>query len=538
MVYDCLVVGAGMAGLTAAAYVSGAGLKVLVLEKEQKVGGLVNSFEKDGFRFDGGIRALENSGIIFPMLRQLGIELEMVRNDVTIGIGSDTVRLTSKDSLGEYEALLARTFPGYEADVRRICGEIAKVMQYMDVLYGIDNPLFLDLKKDTHYLYKTILPWMVKYALTMPKVGKLNMPVSGYLSRLTGNQALIDMIAQHFFKATPTFFALSYFSLYLDYRYPLGGTGSLSGKMRDYTLKNGGEIRTGTEVVLVDPARKSVRDAGGNEYGYRKLIWAADMKRLYSLLDESSLEDSSIRSAIDSKRKSLVGKTGGDSILTLYVSSNLDTDYFARISSPHFFYTPDKRGMNALCEEFGQSCEEGYGWRGLSGREELSRWVHRYLELTTYEISIPAMRDKSMAPEGKTGLIISSLMDYGLVERIRDEGWYEEFKKQCEETILEVLSATVYPELKDSVIGTMTSTPLTLAKMTGNTEGAITGWAFTNKPVPAVNSLPRIARSIDTPIPDVIQAGQWVFSPSGLPTSILTGKLAADRAIKRLKGGR
>lgn len=538
MLYDCLVVGAGMAGLTAAAYASGAGLKVLVLEKEQKVGGLVNSFEKDGFKFDGGIRALENSGIILPMLRQLGIELDMVRNDVTIGIGSDAVKLTSKDSLGEYEALLSRAFPGYEDDVRRICGEISKVMQYMDVLYGIDNPLFLDLKKDTQYLYKTILPWMVKYALTMPKVGKLNMPVSDYLCKLTKNQALIDMIAQHFFKATPTFFALSYFSLYLDYRYPLGGTGSLSGKMREYILSHGGEIKTGTEVALVDPARRLVRDTEGMEYGYGKLIWAADMKKLYELTDEGSLEDSATRSAIDVKRKSLVGKTGGDSILTLYLSTELGTEYFARVSSPHFFYTPDKLGMNALCEEYGQSCEEGYGWRKLSGRQELSNWVRRYLELTTYEISIPAMRDKSMAPEGKTGLIISSLMDYGLVERIRDEGWYDEFKLLCEDTILDVLSNTVYPGLRENLIGTMVSTPLTLAKMTGNTEGAITGWAFTNKPVPAVNSLPRIARSIDTPIPDVIQAGQWAFSPSGLPTSILTGKLAADRAIKKLKVSR
>ncbi len=537
MVYDCLVVGAGMAGLTAAAYASRAGLKVLVLEKEQKAGGLVNSFEKDGFRFDGGIRALENSGIILPMLRQLGIELETVRNDVTIGIGSDAVKLTSKDSLAEYEALLVRTFPGFEADVRRICSEIAKVMQYMDVLYGIDNPLFLDLKKDTQYLYKTILPWMVKYALTMPKVAKLNLPVSGYLSKLTGNQALIDMIAQHFFKATPTFFALSYFSLYLDYRYPIGGTGSLSGKMQEYVLKHGGEIRTAVEAVRVDPVLKLVRDADGNDYGYRKLIWAADMNRLYALTDESSLTDAAARSAIDAKRKSLLGKAGGDSILTLYLSSSFDTDFFARVSSPHFFYTPDKLGMNALCEEYGQSSEEGYGWRGLSGRQELSRWVRRYLELTTYEISIPAMRDKAMAPEGKTGLVISSLMDYGLVERIRDEGWYDEFKKLCEETILDVLAATVYPGLKDSVIGAMVSTPLTLAKMTGNTEGAITGWAFTNRPVPAVSSLPRIARSIDTPIPDVIQAGQWVFSPSGLPISILTGKLAADRAVKKLKGG-
>ena len=37
-----------------------------------------------------------------------------------------------------------------------------------------------------------------------------------------------------------------------------------------------------------------------------------------------------------------------------------------------------------------------------------------------------------------------------------------------------------------------------------------------------------------TPIPNTYQAGAWTFSPSGLPISILTGKLAADRVNKAL----
>jgi len=36
-------------------------------------------------------------------------------------------------------------------------------------------------------------------------------------------------------------------------------------------------------------------------------------------------------------------------------------------------------------------------------------------------------------------------------------------------------------------------------------------------------------------IANISQAGQWVFSPSGLPISVLTGKMAADRVIKVLK---
>lgn len=44
-----------------------------------------------------------------------------------------------------------------------------------------------------------------------------------------------------------------------------------------------------------------------------------------------------------------------------------------------------------------------------------------------------------------------------------------------------------------------------------------------------------ITRAIQTGLPAIWQAGQWTFSPSGLPVSVLTGKLAADAIIKALK---
>ena len=106
---DVLIVGSGMAGLTAAAYLSKAGLKVTLCEKEEKIGGLVNSFEYKGFVFDGGIRAIENSGIVLPMLSQLGIELDLLPSTVSIGIGKDVIRVTSKDSLSAYQELLEKS---------------------------------------------------------------------------------------------------------------------------------------------------------------------------------------------------------------------------------------------------------------------------------------------------------------------------------------------------------------------------------------------------------------------------------------------
>ena len=162
-----------MAGLTAAAYTSKAGLKVLLCEKENQTGGLVNSFEYKGFVFDGGIRAIENSGIVIPMLRQLGLQVDFLPSPVSVGIGQDVITVSSRESLGAYQELLNKHFPDNQQDIAGIIREIAKIMDYMDVLYGIDNPLFLDLKNNPGYVFRTILPWAFKYLLTAPKIARL-----------------------------------------------------------------------------------------------------------------------------------------------------------------------------------------------------------------------------------------------------------------------------------------------------------------------------------------------------------------------------
>ena len=93
MEYDAIVVGGGIAGLTSTAYLCRYGYRTLLLEKRKKTGGLVNTFWHQGFAFDAGIRAFENSGIIHPMLKSLDLDLEFVKNPVSIGIGSQWTQL-------------------------------------------------------------------------------------------------------------------------------------------------------------------------------------------------------------------------------------------------------------------------------------------------------------------------------------------------------------------------------------------------------------------------------------------------------------
>jgi phytoene dehydrogenase-like protein len=539
MTYDVIVAGAGMAGLTAAAYCVKSGLSVLVCEKQEYVGGHVNSFMRSGCLFDGGIRSLENSGVLFPMLKQLGIELEWVESRVSVGMKDTIISVDTHESLSAYQKLLESQFSEQHKNISLIIEQIRSIMGYMDILYGIDNPLFSPSLKDIRYIGGTILPWLVKYLRCMPKIAKLNIPVEEYLEKFTDDRQLIDIIAQHFFKATPAFFALSYFSLYLDYHYPKGGTKALPEALEAFILKGGGRIETHMPVMDVDVTHRSVSLKDGRNISYRKLIWACDQKSLYEILEKSRIADKRMLKRIRRRRELIDDKRGGDSVLTVNIAAELPRTYFAARSNPHLFYTPVRTGLSSMQHGSSEAVlNRVKGMPETEQRKVLTDWVQEFLDLTTFEISIPSLRDSSLSGEGRTGLVVSSLFSYDLVKYISDAGWYEEFKRLCEQKVLAILSDQLYPDLKDSVLECFSSTPLTIERMTGNTDGAITGWSFTHTPVPAVSSMSRIGSSVRTGIHHLYQAGQWTYSPSGLPISILTGKLAADKAVSAMRRDR
>lgn len=528
MKYDAIVVGGGIAGLTSAAFLTKNGHKTLLCEKEDHVGGLVRSFTVDGFLFDAGVRAIVDSGIVKPMLKQLDIELEFIKNIVSIGVEDEMVAVETLESLKEYQAMLVRTYPDNEKDIQNILDEMRKVMGFMDVLYGIENPLFKDLKNDREYLFKTLLPWTIKFITKIGKLKNFSAPVYEFLGRFTDNQSLIDFIAQHFFQQTPASFALSYFSLYLDYEYPANGTYELIEKIRDYIIQAGGQIKTNTEIKKVDFINKTIVAGDNQEYQYKQLVWAADQKQLYDAIDLDAVDESQIKNNIKERKALLRDKRGGDSIYSLFLMVDLDKDYFRERGSGHLFYTPNKHGQSAIFSRLDEITHS-------TDKQEIMAWMDELLEFTTYEIAIPSLRNEKLAPLGKTGLVVSTLMDYRFINNIASLGFYEEFKDFCEKKIISVLNNSIYTGLEEKIIKRFSSTPLTIERLSGNTEGGITGWAFTNRVIPAISKNTEINKACLTPIPHVLQAGQWTFSPSGLPISILTGKMAADQAEKNLE---
>ncbi len=526
--YDTVVVGGGIAGLTAATYLSRAGGKVLLIEKNNVCGGLVNTFCRNGFCYDAGVRALLDAGIIFTMLNDLGIRLDVVKSPVSVGIGNKIINIKDTGSLSDYRNLLVKFYPDDEKDIDELVRIIRKIMKHMDVLYGIENPVFKDLVHEPGFILKKILPWFPRFLFTVGKINRMKTPVEEYLKNFIKNPSLRDIISQHFFKNTPSFFALSYFSLYLDYFYPKGGVGRLAEVIHDKLLSLGGEIRTNTLITEVTPSEKLVKDSNNIIYRYNNLVWAADLKTLYRIIEKGNLPSETVKSIEETKEKMLSCR-GGDSVFTLFLEVDAPPEAFAEIAHGHFFYTPSGQGLG---ETHRKELSDLLARSVDLKKEEILSWLGRFTGLNTYEISIPALKDPAMAPEGKTGVIISLLAEYDLFRKVQEAGWLEEFTNELESRILKVISETVYPFLSDKVISRFSFSPLSIENRVGSSEGGITGWAFTDS-MPVINKIQIADRAVLTPIPSVYQAGQWVYSPAGVPMSILTGKLAADRILKR-----
>ena len=60
--YDVLIIGAGLGGLLCGAILSMEGMKVCVLEKNEQIGGSLQTFRREGLSLDTGIHYIGSLG--------------------------------------------------------------------------------------------------------------------------------------------------------------------------------------------------------------------------------------------------------------------------------------------------------------------------------------------------------------------------------------------------------------------------------------------------------------------------------------------
>ena len=522
-----VIVGAGMAGLTAAAYLAKENHEVLLIDKNAHSGGLVSTFNQHGFSFDTGPRAFVNSGMVKPMLKDLGIEWEYRQNKISIGVEDHLFSVDSMDSISEYQKILEDLYPENKSDIGKIISVIEELSEYTRILYEFDNPNFGDVMSDRKFIFRELIPWTFKFLKALRRMKKFHMPMEDYLADFSENQSLIDILTQLFFRNTPTHFALGYFYVYLDYFYPKGGTGALPRLLKEKVLESGGTIQLNTHITEVLPAEKKIVDSQGNTYEYDHLIWAADLKTLYRQINPAGLEPR-IAEGLKAKNEGIQSSKGAESVFILFISADRPPSFFESRGGEHMFYTPSRNGLGEIHRGDREALLEGFENKS---KKEILAWLDAFCENNTFEVSIPALRDSTLAPEGKTGVMISCLFDYELIKKVDEAGWYDEFKGYLDDRIIDIFSRTIFPDLDKSIIDKYSSTPLTINKVAGSSGGAITGWSFETT-MPVIDILQDIPKSVLTPIPGIYQAGQWAYAPSGVPIAMLTGWYASQKILK------
>ena len=528
-----VIVGAGMGGLTAGAYLCKENYDVLLLDKNDITGGLVHTFVREGFSFDTGPRAFVNSGMVKPILKDLGIDWETIENVISINIEDQMFRVDSIDSLNDYKRILLNLYPENADDIEKIIKSIYKLSKYTKTLYAFDNPYFVDYMSDKKFVLTKLLPWTVKLLYVLRKFKQFNMPMEKFLEDLTNNESLRDILTQFFFKETPTYFALGYFHVWLDYFYPKGGTGILPKLLHEKILEGGGKFKLNTKIVEVIPSESIVIDSDGNHYEYDHLIWAADLKTLYKDLNTIGL-DEKVTKKIAAQRDTVFSSKPAESCFIMYLAVDLPLSYFSEKGGGHAFYTQSRQGLGETNRETKEELLENFEKKS---KEEVFAWLDDFCNLNTFEVSIPALRDSTLAPDGKTGIMISCLFDYDVIEKINKAGWTEEFKNRMENNIINIFSKSFYPDFEKDILFKFSTTPLTINKTVGSSGGAMVGWSFETKS-PVFNELKDMPKSALTPIPNLFQAGQWAYAPAGVPIAMLTGWHATQEIIKTQRNNR
>jgi phytoene dehydrogenase-like protein/ferredoxin-NADP reductase len=488
---DAVVIGAGNAGLTAAATLAQGGARTLLLERHNVPGGCATSFCRGRFEFEVALHQLSGLGTdehpleIHDLLRQLGVldRLAFIHEP-------DLYRVT-------IPSFLDVTLPANRAGVVEVLAaehpdEVHAVERFLELVHSVFTEwidfVYLGGAQRGNIPVSETHPILTRYALRSLREVLDELFVSqtvktvlgaycGYLGQAPANLAFLEFakMLEMYLEAGPAHIK--------------GGSQALSNAILDQFLHDGGQARfnCGADAILTKNGRvRGVRTEAGDIVSCRVVISNASIPVTYGrLLDIDPPE---------AVRHDLASRPVGVSAFIVYLGLNAPPQELGITTSTNFSLAGfDHDRLGARHDEIGEP---------------------RASVLTCY-----SLEDPSFSPPGTSHV---SLVDLHYSEpwtRLSPSEYFDAKFRYADKLV--GFAERTFPGLRDAIEEADAATPLTLMRYLGHPGGAIYGFDQT----PSESDL---FRYNDSGISGLHLAGAWVTTGGFEPT--LAAGAAAGRA--------
>lgn len=281
------VVGAGFAGLSAACHLAKAGNQVVLLEKNESVGGRARTLSLDGFNFDMGPSWYWMPDVFENFFGKFGKQpsdyYELVRLDPSYAVKFKDELINIPADMAAFEAMCESIEPGSAQQLRKFLkqAEYKYKVGINDLVYKPSRSLteFLDVRLLYGMLRMDVLTSMRSHIHKFFKSEKLRMLMEFPVLFLGSTPA-----------NTPALYSLmNYADISLGTWYPMGGMNKVVQAMTSLAIELGVEIKTGEAVDSFVYEGKKVKEVitDKNQYSCDVVVAGAD----YNHIDQYILEE-------------------------------------------------------------------------------------------------------------------------------------------------------------------------------------------------------------------------------------------------------
>jgi phytoene dehydrogenase-like protein len=492
--WDAIIIGAGMGGLTAAAHLVKAGLRVLALERNPHIGGTACVYHRKGFTFPMGPLGFSHPGLVQNTLEDLevGEDLKFSRVHYRIrALGLDlSLSLPFPDMVKE----LSKLFPADAEGVKHFFEDMNELIfkQNRD-----PNRSTLNQKCDfsaSEYLHNLIKDWRLRCILG--SIGTRE-PYSGL----------------------PLLAAMWNLMSHEGIWFPEEGMQSFCERLVKAVVGNNdrsGEIRLNKEVAKIRADQGKVLGVilkDGTQIDSSSVISNADYKTAFLKLMDPKMIPPEWYDAISSARQ-----TGSVFQVCLGVDmGKADLSAF-------------KKASRLIYRRSGRNMQE---------RESLD-WTVQEIDpeaLASQELEVSLWgKDWELASsEGRASIVIRAEAEYKHFAKYR-LGWrqrspeYQEYKTRLAQAFIREIDHLI-PGLEKAILAVDVATPLTFEDQGGRSGGAVAGWSWDYEDFR--DDQPK--ELLLTPIKGLYMAGYQAFSAlfmGGIPTAMESGKRAAKAVLQ------